>query len=156
MHQLIKTLFFFFCFDLLFPLTSYLLIPLLGADPTQSYHFLAQHLKRPQSLQPNCWSFLVSSFSLSSTYWLWLAKDRSVGFPSSFLLLDRSSLVSANTEELVEDEAEASIAEVVLVSSRLLLTILKPEEQCTEKHQWVCEFAKNTAIKQSGVHRQWH
>lgn len=43
--------------------------------------------------------------------------------------------MSANTEELVEDEAEASIAEVVLVSSRLLLTILKPEEQCTEKHQ---------------------
>lgn len=32
--------------------------------------------------------------------------------------------MSANTEEPVEDEAEASIAEVVLVSSRLLLTIL--------------------------------
>lgn len=43
--------------------------------------------------------------------------------------------MSANTEEPVEDEAEASIAEVVLVSSRLLLTILKPEEQCTERHQ---------------------
>lgn len=38
--------------------------------------------------------------------------------------------MSANTEEPVEDEAEASIAEVVLVSSRLLLTIMPCRRTC--------------------------
>lgn len=37
---------------------------------------------------------------------------------------DRSNPASIGTEELVEDEAEASVEEVVLVSIRLLFTIL--------------------------------
>lgn len=41
---------------------------------------------------------------------------------------DRSNPVSIRTEEPVEDEAEASTVEVVLVSIRLLLTILTMKE----------------------------
>lgn len=85
--------------------------------------------RRPRSVQPNCWSFLVLSNSLSSIYWLWFLSVRSAGFPSSCLVLDRSSPVSMRTEETVEEEAEASIGAAVLVSTRLLLTVLKVQEK---------------------------
>lgn len=106
------------------------------------FQFLAQYpTTRPQSLQPNCWSFLVSSsVSLSSMNWLWLLSGRSA---SSFLLLDRSSPVSARTEGPVDDEDEASTVEVGLLSVRLLLTVLVEKRH---KQKWVllaCEREKD-------------
>lgn len=104
--------------------------------------FLAQYpTTRPQSLQPNCWSFLVSSsVSLSSTNWLWLLSGRSA---SSFLLLDRSSPASPRKEGPVDDEDEASTVEVGLLSVRLLLTVLVEKRH---RQKWVllaCEREKD-------------
>lgn len=77
------------------------------------------------SVQPKCWSSLVSSVSSSSTDSLFT--DRLAWLCTSVLLQDRSSPVSTRTEEALEDEAEASIAEVLLVSVRLLFTVLKTQ-----------------------------
>lgn len=60
---------------------------------------------------------------MSSTNWLGLPSENSA---SSFGLLGGSDIASTATEEAAEDEAEASaVEEVVLVSVRLVFTILR-------------------------------